>query len=147
MLRGRHYGNLHYLCAKGAGPVHNGFKHREGRRAVIIMVGTDENRPPLLTGLAYTASNCRRGLHFKVCVLGAGLNGALQDFRGAGFLGHPAGGDEGDVGLGEEQLYLFIREGAAVQTDFGHLYPLQNLLNLLEFLILYTYADHLGLRW
>ena len=94
------------------------------------MVGPYEHRAPFFAGLPYAAANGGGGLHLEVHVLCAGLDCALKYGGSVGIFGHAACGYERDVGLGEEGVYFFVREGAAVQADFRHLQPLQKFLNL-----------------
>ena len=134
--------DFHHLSAKTAGPFHQRLQHLERRCAGKIMIGTDEYGSVFPAGLADAAAHCGRGLHFQVCIFGAGPDGHFQQFRGLGLLAHAAGGYERNVRILEQLLYLVILQGAAVQADFGHLYGLQNLLNLLEVFILNANANH-----
>ena len=139
---GRHH--LHHFSAEAARALHQGEQHLAGRGAVEVVVGADEHGAVFLAGLADAAADGCGCLHLQVHVLGAGLDGPLEDLGGLGLFAQAAGGDEGDVGLAEEGVDVLVLQGAAVQADLGHLQVLQQGLDVGEFLILYRSADHRG---
>ena len=112
--------NLYHFAAKAAGTLQDGKKYLPGRGAFKIVVGTDEHGAVGAAGFPDAPADGSGGLHLQVYILGAGLDGVFQDFRGLAFLGQAAGGDERDVGLAEEQVHFLFLQGAAVQADFGH---------------------------
>ena len=106
------------------------------------MVGADEHGAVFPAGLANAAADGGRRLHLQIGIFGSGTDGQLQQLRGLGFFAEAAGGDERNVRIGKQFLYLFVFQGAAVQADFRHLYRFQDFQNFLILFILNANANH-----
>ena len=136
--------DFHYFSAKLARPLQDAFEHRRRRSVRKVVVRADEHRAVLPAGLPDAAADGCRRLHFQVHILGTGLYSPLQQLRRLGFFTQTTGGYERHIGGREQQIYILVLQGAAVQPDFGHLHgtAVQDIQDFLQFLMLYAGANH-----